>query len=87
MSTRYNVTLDTGTPADGADNRGFDQVTALSQGVINASFQQLFKSVEGVNEIAYVSRLQGRFEAVIDAPSIMINGATTNATEIMYIFR
>ncbi|KAI5465019.1 hypothetical protein BGZ63DRAFT_470975 [Mariannaea sp. PMI_226] len=90
MKTRYDVSLDTATPpiSDEVENPNyFDQVTALSQGIINASFRQLFDSVEGVAEIAHKSKLLGRFDAVLDAPSIMINGMTTNATEVMYVLR
>ncbi|KAH6989990.1 hypothetical protein EDB80DRAFT_897653 [Ilyonectria destructans] len=91
--TRYDISLNTGSSTDASANENyFDQVTALSQGIINASFLQLFDSIEGIAEISYSSRQMGQMDAVLGPPSIMINGLTTNglttnATEVMYMLR
>lgn len=86
--TRYDISLDTGSTTDATANENyFDQVTALSQGIINASFLQLFHSNKGIAEIFYYSRQMGQMDAVLDPPSIMINGPKTNSTEAMYMLR
>jgi hypothetical protein len=87
-ATRYDITLDTGSSTDvDAKNNHYDQVLAMSQGIINASFEELFRSIPDTAEMYHEDRRTGRLDAVLDAPRIMINGSSTNATEVFYQLR
>lgn len=88
MTTRYDISCDTGSATDkDASGNYFDQMLGMSQGIINASFQDLFNSVEEICELYEDNRMLGQIEAVLNAPTIMINGSSDNATEIIYQLR
>ena len=89
MSTlsRYDISLNTGTGTDrDAEEAYFDQITAMSQGIINSSFRELFDSMPEEPNMVHNGEC-GNVDAILDAPSIMINGASAVAQEIFYILR
>jgi hypothetical protein len=86
-ASRYDVTLDTGSNSDeDAYLNHYDQVIAMSQGIINASFRDMFEAKTKPPEMV-LNHLRGNIDAILDAPSIMINGKTKNTTEIYYTLR
>lgn len=86
-ASRYDVTLDTGSSSDkDAHLNHYDQVIAMSQGIINASFRDMFETKSKPPEMV-LNHSRGNIDAILGAPSIMINGKTKNSTEIYYVLR
>lgn len=95
--SRYGISLNVahGSTDEEVANAYFDQVTAISQGTINSNFKSLFKQAvaagSDVNKLIYSNEDTGdtgeRIQATLDPPSIIINGLTSNATQVFYQLR
>ncbi|KAK5996112.1 hypothetical protein PT974_04539 [Cladobotryum mycophilum] len=73
------------------DGNHFDQVIGMSQGIINKSFEQLFKQLDKDNSGVEISFDEieglGALSCHLDAPRILLNGMTTNTTDAFYQLR
>ncbi|KAI5794253.1 hypothetical protein DFH27DRAFT_654373 [Peziza echinospora] len=79
-------------PADGKDYQNYhDQITVVSQRMINDAFERLYKQIPGAEKganIAYENEDYGKLEGVLECPRIGIpGGGGGRADEAYYLLR
>jgi len=86
MASRYDLNSLMGAKHD--NERYYDQMVCLSQGIINASIKDHFDRVQGVCGLYLDDPELGQIDAALSAPTIMINGsAMSDAPEIFFQLR
>jgi hypothetical protein len=73
-----------------ADTGAYDQVIALSQGIINENFNKLYEMYPELSKLYFKDSAIGTFEGVIQAPRILILGAdekSANLNEVIFQVR
>lgn len=77
--SRYEVTTRTG-------NGQFDQVVALSQGIINENFKKLYDDHDELKTYYFSEKGIGKIDAKLLAPKILIPSGSkaTNYTNVLF---
>ncbi|KAF5636141.1 hypothetical protein F52700_5455 [Fusarium sp. NRRL 52700] len=88
QKSRLQFSLSTGDGTANNNAEHYDQVTALSQALINRSFRDRFENTEGIARIAHTIDKDGdRIFGELDAPTIMLIGHTDDPNLAYYQLR
>lgn len=79
----YESRLDTTTRTD---NGSYDQVVALSQGLINDNFQKLYDLYPQLRNFEFSDKIVGDFKGELLAPQILVPGADKGAFSLGSVF-
>ncbi|RBA17888.1 hypothetical protein FPRO05_10906 [Fusarium proliferatum] len=86
--SRFQFTLSTGDSPANDNAEYYDQITALSQALINRSFRDLFENAEGVARIVHPKDKKGdRIFGELEAPTIMLIAHTDDVNLAYYQLR
>lgn len=86
--SRFQFTLSTGDSPANDNAEYYDQITALSQALINRSFRDLFDNAEGVARIVHPKDKKGdRIFGELEAPTIMLIAHTDDVNLAYYQLR
>ena len=73
-----------------ADTGSYDQVIALSQGLINENFSKVYELYPELHKLYFMDAAIGTFEGEIQAPRILIPGAdepSANLNQVIFQVR
>jgi hypothetical protein len=87
QKSRLEFTLSTGDSTANNNTEYYDQVTALSQALINRSFRDLFENTRGIAGIAHTGKEGDRIFGELDAPTIMLIGHVDDPNLAYYQLR
>ncbi|EWG51902.1 hypothetical protein FVEG_10757 [Fusarium verticillioides 7600] len=87
QKSRLEFTLSTGDRTANNNTEYYDQVTALSQALINRSFRDLFENTKGIAGITHTGKEGDRIFGELDAPTIMLIGHVDDPNLAYYQLR